>query len=191
VAVKRGNTGWVLFAPSGDDPRFIGFAASRIDCAGWRPHGSFPHGVDLRGTYLKGCELAASGSNYATGRVTKWDHANLENFEGSQTDLTGASAIEIYAPGEFVACVILDANFTGADLSRASLMFTGINNTNFSGAMLRDAELLACALRDVDFSDADLTGVSRKHTIDLDDEDSKEEQSSGKDEDVQGVDPPA
>ena len=127
-----------------------------------------------------------------SGRVTKWDHANLENFEGSQTDLTGASAIEIYAPGaEFVACVILDANFTGADLSRASLMFTGINNTYFSGAMLRDAELLACALRDVDFSDADPTGVSRKQTIDLDDEDSKEEQSSGKDEDVLGVDPPA
>jgi uncharacterized protein YjbI with pentapeptide repeats len=159
----------VLFAPSGDDIRFVGFGASRINAAGWRPHGLFPGGVDLRGAYLRGCELTAPGSNYANLRLTKWDHANLENFSGSQSTYRSISAVEIYAPNaEIHLSAIADANFTGADLKGAGLAGTFIVRCNFSGAILTDANLSAAYLQKVNFSGARLTKASFRVTTSSD-----------------------
>jgi hypothetical protein len=158
VVVQRGAASWVLFAPSGDDPRFIGFAANRINAAGWRPHGCFPLGADLRGCYLKGCELVAPGSNYAAERATKWDHANLQGFAASQSDFRNASMIEVFAPdAELNACMISDANFSGADLTRFNAMLSGIYAVNFSGALLNETDLTCAAIREVDFTTAEVT----------------------------------
>jgi uncharacterized protein YjbI with pentapeptide repeats len=161
IFVERGNRSWVLFAPSGDDARFIGFGASRINAAGWRPHGAFPGGVDVRGVYLRGCELTAPGSNFAGQRPTKLDHANLESFSGSQTVFSGLSAVEIYAPKvEMYLSAIFDSNFSGADLKGAGFAGSFLLKSNFSGANLTDANLNTTYLQKVNFSGARLTKAS-------------------------------
>jgi uncharacterized protein YjbI with pentapeptide repeats len=160
VTVKRGDATWVLFAPSGDDPRFIGFAASRINSAGWRPHGSFPLGTDLRGVHLKGCELVAPGSNYAAERGTKWDHANLQGFAASQGVFQKASVVEVFAENaELNFCMISEANFSGADLTGVSAFLSAVMEVNFDNATIDRTDFTGSLLSDVDFSTAEVHGL--------------------------------
>ncbi len=157
VTVKRGDQAWSLFAPSGDDVRYISFGASRINAAGWRPHGYFPVGVDMRGVYLRGCELPAANSTYATERVTKLDHANLEGFSGSLSAYPDLSAVEAYAArAEMGMSIFGRADFTGADLSSAQLPLCLIQESNFKNAILNDADFGGSALLEINFSGARL-----------------------------------
>jgi hypothetical protein len=76
--VSREGKSWVLFAPSGPDPKFFRNFCHRINADGWRPRGAFPAGLSLWGLDLRSTLLEIySGSS----ERTAWVYANLSGAQ--------------------------------------------------------------------------------------------------------------
>lgn len=105
-------------------------------------------GIDFSDDYLEGAFLNKTllvGANMSS---IKGFQVNMSDAELDSASLKYAELDEAIAPG---------ANFTKANLHKASLVLADFNGANFSNSKLRKAKLWGANLSGANFSGADLT----------------------------------
>jgi hypothetical protein len=168
--VKQQGGEWTLFAPSGTDSRFFANYVHRINSAGWRPHESFPLGVNLSGVDLR--RVAVEIPMPATYRIirTVWTHANLSDANAAGGNFYDHVMAEILADGiSFWQSFLVTADFDNASLKKAELGFgilrdANLSNTDLQSAVLDNAYLSYSNLENANvagarFKDANLEGA--------------------------------
>jgi len=158
--IRRENKSWVLFAPSGRDPRYFSNYTARINGDGWRPSGPFPLGVDLRGLDLRVVTLAIPKPTRDSRYSTNWFFANLSECNASGSSFVGHT---------FRLVLAKNALFDRADLSNCLFDWSDCQGASFRLSRIIDSSFYCCDLRDTDFSqtwlDAGFKGSSMTGSI--------------------------
>jgi len=133
-------------------------------------------GGDLRRALLAYADLNGADVRGANLRQADLCNADLRGAHFDAATLTGADATLCDSAGSFFGRALLDdarlqgmnkrhqgvvaIDFSGADLTRATLKNSNLNGTRFTNAILRRADLTRCNLSGADLSGADLTDAS-------------------------------
>jgi hypothetical protein len=151
--IMRADQSWLAFSPSSPDGKiqYLTVYASRINGAGWRPQGDFPHGVDMSGVDLADARLTISPFSQ---HPTSFRYARLQDallnqcYFGEYSDFGFSFA-------ERLQCHVSAGgylNFSNADLSEAT----------FANSMFWEPRLQGAQLAKTDFRGARLRGVNKK-----------------------------
>lgn len=147
---------WVIFAPSGEDTRFLTNFAHRIDSAGWRPRGSFPSGVNLSGVDLRETHFFVS----ALTPGTVWTHANISGANYSGGVFSANTMTEVMAErASFTQAFLSQTALDGSNLDGCFFGYSMLSMTSLKKASLRRARFRGAELEDTNVEEADLTGA--------------------------------
>jgi uncharacterized protein YjbI with pentapeptide repeats len=133
-------------------------------------------GADLPRVVRAYAELSGADARSANLRHADLCNADLRGAHFDGATLTGADATLSETAGSFFPHALLDdarlqgmnkryqgvveTDFSGADLTRATLKNSNLSGARFTNAILRRADLTRCNLSGADFSGADLTDAS-------------------------------
>jgi hypothetical protein len=145
--VERDGKQWSLFAPAKPSPGFWENYMARINSAGWRPDGSAPGGLDLRGADLSSCSIGGSHMQ----STTDWSYTNLSRANGGASNLQG---------DKLDHSLLANASFTLTRMSTASLVGVEASRCRFENASLTLVDLSNADLRDSTFYNTDLLGAA-------------------------------
>lgn len=143
ITQKDGS--WVIFAPSGKDPRFFAHYTDRINAAAWRIGGPFLCGTDLRGVDLRACQVYIRHDR-SSSRPVVWRYANLATANAELGAFWESDFSYVFAP---------HVQFSGA----------GLGGATFEHAFLEDAQFQHAYLRSADFSQAELGHAQFKNSF--------------------------
>jgi hypothetical protein len=159
-AVIQGTKSWVLFAPSGADPRYFAHYAARINAAAWRTFGPFPRGVDASGADFRGSKFAASATADDDGsdnRHSIWRHANLQGTFAAFCFFFADDLTEVFAPkAMLLGALLTEATFEGAYIKGGEFQLAIGDKLSFKNANLSEVLFSSSFMFNADFSNADV-----------------------------------
>ena len=148
--IGEGQGTWVAFAPAGRaNSIYFRLYCHRINSAGWRPGGFFPSSVDMSGVDFAGSNLALSvlgGSSFQYARLSKAfvGSAYLEDCDFGNCAADGLQLID---------ATINNSDFSGADLRQANFRAARVCASRLATACVEQLKCTHALFVDIDRSD--------------------------------------